>query len=93
MQCTCRQDIEEKLMKALKDDTPDSTEHHVRLSGYTMVLGVGIDEYPAMKINSSHVVTAKNGNKREKKTEQTLVCNYCPHCGKKAKKAETETPA
>lgn len=93
MQCTCREDLEKKLLARFKEDNPDSTEHRVELTGYALIIGERLEQYPVMKIKASHVVTAKNGNQREKKVEQSMICSYCPFCGKPAKDGAEEKQA
>lgn len=93
MQCTCRENLEEKLLAKFKEDNPDSIDHRIELAGYSFVFGETLEERAVMTFNSSHVVTAKNGNKREKKDKHSLLCRYCPFCGKPAKADAEEKQA
>ncbi|MCG9094440.1 hypothetical protein [Laribacter hongkongensis] len=85
MQCNCKQEFEKKFLQRLKKENPESTDHRVELGGYAFILEEGINELPALEINASHVVTAKNGNKRQKKIKSKFICKYCPLCGMQAK--------
>lgn len=89
MQCECRKEIEARLLARFKEQNPSSANHKVRLTGYTMLFGSDhLEERAAGLFIANHDVTAKNGNVRNRRIEQSMLFNYCPFCGKSATKQE-----
>lgn len=89
MPCTCRTDLEAKLLERFKQQHPDTKNHQLELTGYALVLGEQPQEYPAMKVIATHTVTSKAGRQREKKVIQSMIGHHCPFCGTPV----TATPA
>lgn len=90
MQCTCRDEIEEALLKKFKTEFPNSVNHECRLNGSAMVLGKTLDEFPEVTAELQHTVFSKNGKILVKKIEYSVQGNYCIFCGKPAKPQQTE---
>lgn len=89
MKCTCREDIEEKLLERFKEQAPEAQEHSVSLQGYNMYLvGNGLVTYPSMKFETTALFPLKKGGTKKKTTDLMIRCNYCPFCGKYVEKEE-----
>ncbi len=82
--CTCRKDIEAKLLERFKTNAPDATDHGVELAGYSFALmGNKMVSRPTMPIRASAMHPLKKGGAKLKKSEQSMFFNFCPFCGVK----------
>lgn len=83
MKCTCKKDLEAKLLEKFKEAQPDATKHDVKLQGYAYVLNDDnrMKLQGSMQANMTANYTARNGNKRDKTTKTSMLFTYCPFCG------------
>ena len=82
--CTCREDIEAKLLDRFKTNVPDATDHSVSLDGYGLVIVENtMLSKPYMPIRVSAMHPVKKGGARLKKSQQSMFFSYCPFCGVK----------
>lgn len=82
--CTCRKDIEEKLLNRFKEQAPEATGHEARLQGYAIIFGdAGVKEKGCMPFKLTATYPLKSGGFKQKKTEQNMIFTCCPFCGVK----------
>ena len=89
MSCTCRKDIEEKLLARFKAQSPEANAHEVDLQGYTLILGDNLVCKGYMPIKATASFPLKKGGFKEKKIMQNMIFTFCPFCGVKY---DQETP-
>ena len=80
--CSCRTDLEAKLLERFRASEPKATDHTVELKGYGIIIsdkGLDLRAYMPVEMVAKH--TAKNGNQRVRKTSQNMFFSYCPFCG------------
>ena len=91
MSCTCKSDIEAKLLARLKTSEPDGANHAAHLAGYGLrIVGNTIQTRPYMDVRQSVDVPKKAGGIKIIKPKMTISFSYCPFCGKPVA-AETES--
>lgn len=86
MSCNCKSEIEAKLLDRFKQQAPDATDHKVRLTGYTLLLGETITAAPYMEFEATANHPLKKGGFKEKRERQNMIFNYCPFCGASVKR-------
>ncbi len=84
--CTCKKDIEQKLLERFKAQQPDATAHEASLQGY----GFGIDPTGNRMVlrgflpyRTTAVFPLKKGGSKSKTTTGNMYFSYCPFCGVK----------
>ena len=85
-ECTCRTDIEAKLLERFKESSPEATDHSVSLQGYGLVIIENrMESRPCMQIKTTASYPLKKGGSKVKESTQSMMFNYCPFCGKSVK--------
>lgn len=80
--CTCKKDIEAKLLQRFKAEADTAEDRSATLDGYTLVLHGNTMRYkPAMPYKLTATYTAKTGSKKRKSTSGSMIFSYCPFCG------------
>lgn len=80
--CTCKKDIDAKLLERFKEQKPTSAEHTAELSGYGIcVVDNAMVMVPYMPIKLTSMMPMKRGGHTLKKAEQNMFFSYCPFCG------------
>ena len=87
MSCTCKKDIESRLLDRFKEQSPEASEHTAYLQGYGIAIVENkMQQLGVMAIELSASFPMKGGTLRKrKKIKQTMFFNYCPFCGVSAK--------
>lgn len=80
--CTCKEDLEAKLLAQYISAEPKADGHGVELKGYTFVMGEKISIKGKMDIQYSASFVVRGERKQRKKTG-TMIFTYCPFCGQK----------
>lgn len=84
--CTCKKDIEARLLDRFKASAPDATDHGVELQGYGLVVtDHALESRPYMPFKATANYPQKKGGSKVKTTTQSMMFNYCPFCGKSVK--------
>jgi len=82
MKCTCKTDIEAKLLERLKGETPTGSDHAVSLSNYGMVLVENtLTTRPYTVANTSVTMPKKGGGFTQKRATMNMFFSVCPYCG------------
>jgi hypothetical protein len=83
MTCTCKKDLEAKLLEVFQNKEPSAANHEAKLQGYTFVFTDDnrMKLQGCMQANLKACYTAKNGNQRDKTTKTSMLFTYCPFCG------------
>lgn len=81
MTCTCKTDIQEKLLARLKEQSPEATGHQTELKGYALLLGEKLQQKGCMTIEAVADFPLKKGGLKSKKKTQNMIFNFCPFCG------------
>lgn len=80
--CTCKQEIEAKLLERFKTNSEAAEDHRANLDGYALVLQGNTMLYkPAMPYKLAATYTAKTGSKKRKTVTGSMIFSYCPFCG------------
>ena len=80
--CTCKQDIEAKLLERFKTDAATAEDHSATLDGYALVLQGNTMQYkPAMPYKLTATYTAKTGSRKRKTSTGSMIFSFCPFCG------------
>lgn len=87
MNCTCKKDIETRLLNKLKADRPDGEGHHAHLDGYGFAL---TDDNKMLQVGGTPITLTvmtpkKAGGMKLVRINQTMVWTFCPFCGAQAK--------
>lgn len=97
MTCNCKSTLTEKMLDRVKEQLPDSKNHAVEITGYTLVFGENeagqstLKSCGFMHVEIKHTVTVKKtGLDRIKKDKTSLVFTYCPFCGVRYKEEKGE---
>ena len=82
MKCTCKIDIETKLVERFKIAAPEAEGHQVELQGY----GFGfVDNTMVVQPFAEYKATAayplKKGGTKTKTVSGSMIFRYCPYCG------------
>jgi hypothetical protein len=84
MNCTCRADIEAKLLEHHIQQTPNDRNHEVQLRGYGFgIIGNKMVSRPYMPYEVKAEHSFKNGNVKTQTIKGTMRFNFCPFCGVK----------
>lgn len=84
MNCTCKSDIEAKLLDKFKAEVAAGSSHRVELNGYGIVLtDKGMELRPYTIAERSVVVPKRAGGETTKKSTVNMFFNFCPFCGAK----------
>ena len=84
MNCTCKADIEAKLLDAFKAEVPTAVDHSVELKGYLFAIeGNTMVIRPSTTVERFAKVPAKSGGTKSKRSTLNMVFSFCPFCGAK----------
>lgn len=82
--CTCKKDIEGRLLARFKEAAPEASGHSVVLAGYALVLHENsLLQKPYMEIRVSAAFPLKKGGTKPKVVRENMIFSYCPFCGVK----------
>jgi len=81
MACSCKTDIEGKLLDRFKGQSPEATEHRVELKGYALIFGKKLEQKGCMTLEAVADFPLKKGGVKSKKQTQNMIFNFCPFCG------------
>lgn len=84
--CSCRKDIEARLLEAFIKSAPDAKRHALCLRGYSYLIGEKVTEVGCMTIEMAAEYPLKKGGFKEKTRRSNMIFNYCPFCGEKYQK-------
>lgn len=85
MTCTCKTDIEKKLMTRFTQQSPEATKHEVELTGYALILDdeMSMTQKGCMKLEAVADFPLKKGGVKSKTQIQNMIFTFCPFCGVK----------
>lgn len=83
MNCTCKSDIEAKLLERFRQERPDVNKHEAELKGYGLVIGETLESKGFMPLELTAEFPLKKGGFKRKTEKQSMFFNYCPFCGEK----------
>ncbi|KAA8734884.1 hypothetical protein F4V57_03760 [Acinetobacter qingfengensis] len=89
MVCSCKPDIEQKILERLKEQYPEGKDHSSTMNknfGYTFP-DMAVVAY--FELTNSVTVMTKKGTERIVKPKLSLHFTYCPFCGVKYKKEQS----
>lgn len=89
--CTCRKDIEAKLLDRFKESAPEAKGHVVELKGYGFSLGASIQETAYMEYETGATFPLKKGGEKHKNQRGNMIFSHCPFCGNSFAKAPAST--
>lgn len=83
MTCNCKSEIEAKFLEKVKTDLPESTNHGLEMTGYTLLIEDNTMKLRGfMPVEIKHTVkNKKTGLDRVKKDKTSVLFTYCPFCG------------
>ena len=82
MTCTCKADIEAKLLEGLKKNTPTGSDHDVRFTNYGMVIrDNALVVRPYANVDIRVILPKRSGGYRPKRRTECVFFKFCPHCG------------
>lgn len=80
--CTCKKDIETRLLERFKGSSPEASDHSVELQGYGLVIVENkMESRPCMPFKMAASYPLKKGGSKVKTSTQSMIFNYCPFCG------------
>lgn len=83
MACTCKKDLEEKLLTRFKEMTPEASGHEASLNGYALIFGEKLEQKGYMTLSTEAAFPLKKGGTKNKKQTQNMIFTFCPFCGVK----------
>lgn len=93
--CTCKSDIEQKLLDRFKEQNPLADSHKSELMGYGIFItkDLGLVAKPFMNLELKANFPLKKGGAKSRTEKSTIVFNYCPFCGEKIKSDQDKEAA
>lgn len=86
--CTCRKDIEAKLLEKFKAAEPAAGDHRAHLMGYGINFTTGgLSIAMPIEYEAQYLVKS-TGVLKYKKHQQNMVFNFCPFCGIKIREKQ-----
>jgi hypothetical protein len=84
MSCSCKSEIEAKLLSYFKEAEPKATRHEVELQGYGLAM-VGSNVKGMGYMNAQMVADypSPGASVRRRRKQQKMAFSYCPFCGTK----------
>ncbi len=82
--CTCRNDIEKKLLARVIEQKPEAKDHAASLKGYVFGFkGNTLVMSPVMPLEVTYEqeLKKKPGEYRTKKEKMNMFFSFCPFCG------------
>lgn len=80
--CTCRADIEAKLLERFVANTSNGSEHRAELTGYGIcIVGNAMKSVPFMPVKCTVEIPIKAGRSRLKTSTMNMFFSFCPFCG------------
>jgi hypothetical protein len=93
MACSCKTEIEEKLLERFKEVSPEAQAHEVELTGYAFILGEQLEYKGCMKIDAIADFPLRKGGFKRKTQQQNMIFTFCPFCGVKYGTEKAAAPA
>lgn len=94
MACSCKSNIEAKLLGRFKEQSPEASKHEVELTGYALILddAMSMTLKGCMKIEATADFPLRKGGIKRKTQQQNMIFAFCPFCGVKYDVTKAATP-
>jgi len=95
MACSCKTNIETKLLARFREQSPEAAKHEVELKGYALILddAMNMTLKGCMKIEAEADFPLRKGGVKRKTQQQNMVFTFCPFCGAKYEAEKVAEPA
>ena len=88
MACSCKTEIEAKLLTRFQEVSPEAVGHEVSLTGYAFILGDKLEFKGCMKLEAVADFPLRKGGFKRKTQIQNMIFTFCPFCGVKYESEE-----
>jgi len=93
MACSCKTEIEVRLLERFKEVSPEAQAHEVELTGYAFILGDKLEYKGCMNIEAVADFPLRKGGFKRKTQHQNMIFAFCPFCGVKYGVESVDAPA